>query len=139
MASLTPIVDQDDTVLQQQLGQFLDVEGNTFESADVVEELNNLGITGANDVIFGDKSEFEAEDYANFSQWIPSFVKPDEPCEYCRYVQHPLSIVIGRTNDLCILVNTNNSFLPYWIENSPSRNDIHCTDDHAETRASNVI
>src|SRR5947208_6908168 len=25
-----------------------------------------------------------AEDYANFTQWISRFGKPDQPCEYCR-------------------------------------------------------
>ncbi|KAF4554439.1 Homeobox KN domain-containing protein [Elsinoe fawcettii] len=43
------------------------------------------GLRGMNDLYksyqAGDK---EAEDFANFENWIPTFVKPDQPCDYCR-------------------------------------------------------
>lgn len=28
--------------------------------------------------------EYSAEDYSRFQDWIPRFVQPDEPCDYCR-------------------------------------------------------
>lgn len=31
-----------------------------------------------------DQTENQSPDYSKFSDWIPKFVQPDEPCEYCR-------------------------------------------------------
>lgn len=31
-----------------------------------------------------DQTEYAAEDYTKFYNWIPRFVQPDEPCDYCR-------------------------------------------------------
>ncbi|KAF2227587.1 hypothetical protein BDZ85DRAFT_209582, partial [Elsinoe ampelina] len=43
------------------------------------------GLRGMNDLYKSFNTvERDAEDYANFENWIPTFVKPDQPCEYCR-------------------------------------------------------
>ncbi|PNS15130.1 Homeobox protein knotted-1-like 7 [Sphaceloma murrayae] len=42
------------------------------------------GLTGLNDLTKFNADGREAEDYANFESWIPTFVKPDQPCDYCR-------------------------------------------------------
>ncbi|KAL1306240.1 hypothetical protein AAFC00_004330 [Neodothiora populina] len=31
-----------------------------------------------------EQTEYRAEDYGRFQDWIPRFVAPDEPCDYCR-------------------------------------------------------
>ncbi|KAF1349623.1 hypothetical protein BDV97DRAFT_352047 [Delphinella strobiligena] len=65
-----------------QLGEFFDFNGAAIEprtdrptSQD--SELRNSGPPN-------DPVTYGAEDYVRFEDWIPRFVKPDEPCGYCR-------------------------------------------------------
>ncbi|TKX24736.1 homeobox KN domain-containing protein 2 [Elsinoe australis] len=83
------------STLEQDLQQLLTQELQTPAEHDgqarkVVVEHNSPSAatdalrTGHNDLYQGNTGDKDAEDYANFENWIPTFVKPGQPCDYCR-------------------------------------------------------
>ena len=59
-----------------QLGEFFDFHGATESDTNVDLVLGTYDVQ--------EQSSHQPEEYARFQDWIPRFVKPDEPCGYCR-------------------------------------------------------